>query len=144
MRGPWGSYGVGGSMWKHAYQKAGCQGPIITSSKAWMNMRQCSWIFYWVLSFSFNFLFSLFFSFSSTLRFFLQYSNHPVFLPCFFFKSSSVSVFLSCCGVSEDIESFTPSGNKCSQVIFKSSMSQRLLEFHTKCQKDKDSPTVKQ
>lgn len=111
-----------------------CQGPIITSSKTWMKMRQCSWIFYWVLSFSFNFLFP-------ALRFF---SSRTLIFHCFFLVFISFCLFFSCRDVSEDIQSSDtvrppssyPRGNKCSQIIFKSSMSQRLLEFHTMPQKD--------
>lgn len=80
--------------------------------------------------------FSLFFLLSSTPFFLATLIFHMLFLVL----SSSVSVFLSCCGVSEDIESFTTRGNKHSQIIFKSSMFQRLLESYTKLQKDKTLP----
>lgn len=112
-----------------------CQGPIITSSRAWMNIRQRSWIFYWVLSSSFNF-FVLFFPFSSCLRFSLCHSNLPFTLHPFIFLCFLLPLSL------QDIASFITRVNNRSQVIFKTSMSQRLLEFNAKPQKDMDFSRV--
>lgn len=88
VAGGGGTMGWAGSHERMLIRKQGlwCQGPIITRSRAWMNMRQCSWIFDWVLSFSFNFLFhSFFFSLFQHCQIFSPcHSNLPFAFPLFF------------------------------------------------------------
>ncbi len=98
MPGPWGSYGVGGSMWKYAYQKAGAlvsrshhhrQQSMNEYEPTFMNIL-LSVIFLFQLSFPFLF------PFFQHSQIFSCYSNLPLSLPCFIFLRLCLSLLLWC------------------------------------------------